>query len=91
MKKDERVKMVKCMEFIAQQVNDEDVFEGWLMNGVADGDIDYGDTDGMDKSGAAEYYTEDKNFAELMGCFLRVMSRARKSGGLWCDKVLSED
>ena len=41
--KEERVKMVKAMEFICRQINDEDVFMGWLMNGVADGDIEYGD------------------------------------------------
>ena len=35
----ERAKMVKAMEFIARQINDENVFEGWLMEGVADEDI----------------------------------------------------
>lgn len=43
MNKQERVKMVKAMEYIARQINDEDVFEGWLVSGVEDGDIDYGD------------------------------------------------
>lgn len=87
----ERIKMVKAMEFIARQINDEDIFDGWLMNGVADGDIDYGDTDGMDKDGMIEYYTSDKEFAELMDCFLRVISRARKSGGLYCNYVTSNE
>lgn len=90
MKKSERVKMVKVMEFIARQINDEDVFESWLMAGVADEDINYGDLtfrgeDDVD----LDYYTEDETFADLMLTFLRVITRARKSGGLWCDGVRS--
>ena len=42
MNKVERAKMIVAMEFIARQINDEDVFDRWLMCGVADGDIDYG-------------------------------------------------
>ena len=42
MDNNERIKLVKAMEFVARQVNDEEVFEGWLINGVADGDIEYG-------------------------------------------------
>lgn len=30
MDNNERIKLVKAMEFIARQVNDEEVFEGWL-------------------------------------------------------------
>ena len=39
--KQERTRMVKAMEYICRQINDEDVFNGWLMGGVADGDIEY--------------------------------------------------
>ena len=39
----DRLKMVKAMEFIARQINDEEVFESWLVMGVADDDIPYGD------------------------------------------------
>lgn len=45
MNKIERIKCVKAMEFLARQINDEEVFEEWLMDGVADGDIDVGDLD----------------------------------------------
>lgn len=86
MRESERRKMVLAMEYIARQINNEDVFEGWLMNGVADGDIPYGSTDIEDVD---EYYIEDKNFKELMGCFLRRMSAANKSGGLYCDNIVS--
>lgn len=33
-------------------------------------------------------YIEDESFADLMRTFLYVMSRARRSGGLYCDKVV---
>ena len=92
MNKQERIKMVKAMEYIARQINDEEVFEGWLLAGVADGDIYYGDLDATpsDVADCAEdYCTRDQDFAELMDLFLKCMERARKSGGLYCDGVVS--
>lgn len=80
-----RAKMVRAMEFIARQVNDEEVFESWLMYGVADGDIDGKETD-EDLS----YYCEDKNFADLMEQFLDLMTAAKKDGGLYCDGTVSK-
>ena len=87
----DRVKMVKAMEFIARHINDENVFEGWLMEGVADGDIYYGDLDATpsDVADSAEDYIEDRDFADLMALFLKCMKRARESGGLYCDGVVS--
>ena len=82
----ERYEMVRAMETIARAVNDEDVFEGWLMCGVADGDIDE-----TTKDEELEYYIDDKHFAELMDTFLRVMSRAKRSGGLYCDGIVSRE
>ena len=85
----ERIKMVKAMEFIARQINDEDVFYGWLMGGVADGDIVYGSLEpSSNDEETLSYYIDDKSFAELMEEFLAVMSRARKSGGLYCDGIV---
>ena len=43
MNKAERIKMVKAMEYIARNLNNEHIFYRWLMTGVADGDIAYGD------------------------------------------------
>ena len=83
----ERKKMVLAMEYITRQINDEDVFEGWLMCGVGDGDIPYGSIDVDDVD---EWYIDDNNFKDLMSCFLRRMAGAYNSGGLYCDKVLSE-
>ena len=86
MNKELRKKVVVAMELLARSVNDDTAMEGWLMCGVPDGDIEYGnlDTDAVD-----EWFIEDKNFSELMGCFLRTMSRAKESG-LYVDKVVSE-
>ena len=35
----ERIKAVKAMEFLARQINNENIFESWLTMGPADGDI----------------------------------------------------
>lgn len=83
--KSERIKMVRAMEFIARQINNEDIFYSWLLCGVADGDID-----GTEHDEDLEYYIEDETFAELMDLFLRLMSKANKDGGLYCDGVVSK-
>lgn len=87
----ERIKMVKAMEYITRQINDGSVFNGWLTEGVADGDIDYGDLNvGADDADNLEYYLSDDEFADLMDTFLWVMARAWNSGGLYCDEVVSK-
>lgn len=92
MKRAERIKMVKAMEYIARQVNNEEVFETWLVSGVADGDINYGDLDSGDDDGNLEiYYDDDEEFADLMDTFLFVMREAYKVGGLYCDSVVSKE
>ena len=93
MRKIERIKLVKAMEFVCRQINDEEVFEEWLVDGVADGDIEYGDLtvkdEDLDEYGTG-YYIEDEHFCELMDLFLSVMKSAKKSGGLYCDDVVSK-
>ncbi len=86
--KNERAKMVLAMEFIARQINDEDVFDGWLMGGVADGDLDYGE---WDISKVDDYYLEDEHFEDLMSCFLRRMVGAWNSGALYCDGICCKE
>ena len=81
----ERVELVRAMELIARAVNDEDVFMTWLISGVADGDINESTTDEE-----LDYYTEDENFADLMDTFLYLMSKAKKSGGLYADGIVSK-
>lgn len=84
----ERAKVVLAMETLARCINDEDVFEGWLMTGVADGDIGE-DTTPEDVIGMG--YCGDKEFRELMECFLRRMKGAAKSGGLYCDGIVTRE
>lgn len=85
MKIKERIEVIRAMETLARAVNDEMVFEKWLICGVADGDIDETTTDEE-----LEYYAEDETFAELMETFLKVMSGAKKSGGLYVDGIVSK-
>lgn len=98
MNKVERIKLIRAMEYIARQVNDEEVFEEWLLDGVADGDIEYGDLSVHDEDlneedpwdGLGYYVKDDDNtFKNIMTTFLRVMVGAWKSGGLYCDGVVS--
>ena len=84
----ERKKMVMAMEYVARQINDEDVFEGWLMCGVPDGDIEYGDFN-TENIWDEDYLISDEGFKDLMGCFLRRMVGAYKSGGLYCGDIVS--
>ena len=88
MKEITRKKMVVAMEFIARQINDEEVFEGWLMGGVADGDIKY---ESLDPEEVDDYYIEDDTFRNLMDCFLRCMAGAKRSGGLYCDNIVTKE
>lgn len=84
----ERVKMVKAMEYIVRQLNNTDIIEKWLLLGVPDEDISYGDlSDNADE--ATDFWIEDEHFSDLMGLFLEVMALAKKDGGLYCDEVLS--
>ena len=85
MKVRERTEVVRAMETLARAVNDEGVFEYWLILGVADGDIDETTTDED-----LEYYIENETFAELMETFLNLMSKAKKNGGLYVDGVVSK-
>lgn len=89
MNKSERVKMVKAMEFIARQLNDENILYTWLTLGVADGDVNYGDLTETDDGDLEMYFDEDDDFADLMDAFLHCMQRAAKSDGLYCDDVCS--
>lgn len=86
MRKKLRTDVVRAMETLARSVNDEMVLEEWLVYGVVDGDID-----ATTEDEELEYYIEDETFAELMETFLHVMARAKKSGGLYVDGIVSTD
>ncbi len=78
----ERVAVVRAMDLLARSCNDEEAMMGWLMCGVADGDITP-----ETKDEDLDYYVEDDTFRELIGCFLRTMRRAGK-GGLYVNGVV---
>ena len=84
----ERAEMVRSMEIIARSINDEEIFMGWLMCGVADGDINANTTD---EEIVDMGYTDEGTFVDLMDCFLRCMRRAYKSGGLYCGNLVSTE
>ena len=79
----ERAEMVRAMDRIARSINDEEIFEPWLVYGVGDGDINGTETDED-----LEYYCIDDNFSDLMDLFLRLMQRA-KADGLYCNYIVS--
>ena len=85
----ERKKMLLAMEFVARQINDENVFDGWLIGGVPDGEIEYGSFD-TTSIWNDDYMMSDRGFKEIMSCFLRRMVGAWKSGGLYCGGVVSD-
>lgn len=89
MNSENRIKMIKAMEFVASMINDEEIWFTWAGMGVADGEIETGDLTPDDPDGVLDYYLEDENFAYTMEIFLSVMARAKKSGGLYCDNVVS--
>lgn len=82
-----RKRMVLAMEMIARAVNDEEVFESWLMCGVPDGEIT---RYSIDTNEVDEYFVEDRNYRELMDLFLVVMKNAYKSGGLYDSDVVTK-
>lgn len=82
-----RKKVVLAMELLCRCINDEIVEIGWLMGGVADGDIPRYSIDVADVD---DYYVEDGNFKDLMSCFLRRMYGAYLSGGLYADGIVSD-
>lgn len=90
MNKKERIAMVRAMETVCRNLNDEAGIECWFVNGVADGDITEETTDEE-----LEYYVEDDVFADLMDTFAYVMTKyaKRKSsedgGQFYCDHVCS--
>lgn len=88
-----RIKLVKAMEYIVRNVNAEDITEQWLIFGVADGDIDYGDltvAENPEDDEAFWYVEKDETFSEIMELFLDIMACAKEDGGLYCDGVVSK-
>ena len=86
MNNEKRAEVVKAMDTLVSCINFEEIIESWLMCGVADGDIGK-DTTLEDIVGLG--YTDDATFKDLMTLFLKLMDRASRNGGLFCDRITS--
>ena len=66
----DRYNLIKAMEIVIRNINDESIIERWLVNGVADGDLD-STTLGLsaDEIDNLEYYDDNDNFKDLMNLF----------------------
>ena len=96
----ERKQLILAMETVVRSINEEGISDGWLMCGVADGDLN----DDSTWEDVDDFYVEDdENFADIMSCFVRTMRRMvdsdeefdeedRKKGNyyLYCDRVTSK-
>ena len=80
-----RCEMIRAMETVMRNLNDEEDIEIWLNNGVADGDIDETTTDEE-----LEYYIDDETFADLMDTFVYIFQQTSRRGALYCDGVVSK-
>lgn len=84
----ERYEMIRAMETIIRNLNDERYIDKWLSLGIADGDITEDSTDED-----LEWYADTRNFSELMNLFCEIMKNATKgsnqNGVLYCDGVIS--
>lgn len=68
---------IRAMDTLARCVNDEYLFETWLMYGVADGDCE-----SMNNIELYEYYYEDneENFKEIVEVFRNIIKVTDKHG-----------
>ena len=84
-----RIRMVKAMEEIIRNLNDEGEIERWLIYGVADGDISENTPD----EDLMFYVENDERFADLMNTFAKIMKSACKTikGTFYCDYVCSHE
>lgn len=83
--------MLKAMEIIMRNLNDEEIFETWLTDGLPDGLS-------LDNDEDFEEFTDDVTFADIMDTFIHIMMHAcpkqnvadARRGVLYCDGVISE-
>lgn len=91
MDKKERIQMLKAMEIIMRNLNDEELIMIWLSDGIPDGTP-------LDDDEAFEDFTDDVTFADIMDTFVYIMGKAcpepetakKRKGTLYCDGVVNE-
>lgn len=83
----ERVSIIRAMDTIVRNLNDERDILWWLDSGVPDGEINAKTTD-------EELYwlvDDDESFADIMSTFVKIMRRQPINGAMWVDNVLSKE
>ena len=79
---EKRLKNVYMMDRVLRSMNNEEALDdGWLMNGVADGDSDYGYEKFKENSemydGKGYYYTSDEDYKNLVDMYKRRVKYAK--------------
>ena len=81
-----RKSLVLSMDRIIRSINCEIYIEQWLMSGVADGELDNNSTiDDVD-----DFYIQDDEFKILMDVFSKLVDKAIRNGGFYCDGIISK-
>ena len=81
----ERYAIIRSMDMLARQTNNETALEMWFEQGISDGDSDTETSDEM-----LNDYISDEKFRDVLDTFLCVMCESYKQGGLSVDGVNSE-
>ena len=81
-----RKSLVLSMDRIIRSINCEIYIEQWLMSGVPDGEF-YNDStiDDVD-----DFYIQDDEFKVLMDVFSKLVDKAIRNGGFYCDGITSK-
>lgn len=90
---EKRIEMLRAMETVIRNMNDESAIDEWLRNGIPDGAINSA-TD----SSELEWLAEKDNFADIMDTFCYIMREWTKGldtpkdrkAFFYCDGVQSE-
>lgn len=89
MNKELRIEVLAAMDLIASCINDEEILESWLLDGIPDGST----------KEDLEEYVDDTTFADIMDSFVFVMgiltknpySTLERKYSLVCDGVGNEE
>ena len=74
-----RIDLLRAMDLIMNNLNDESLYLRWLSIGIEDECTDY------------DYYTETETFRDMMSAFCEIIHEATdESGALYVDGVVSE-
>ena len=83
----ERVSVIRAMDTVVHNLNDEEYVAWWLEDGVPDGEIN-------EETADEELYwlvDDDESFADIMSTFIKIMKRQSVNGAMWVDNVLSKE